>query len=91
MNENKYTDREKQCVICWKKIDKKKDTFVELRDYTNGKFESNCFYHLECWKKRFQISQEKITEQANHWMGQLTHAISGITNGGKSYEYIKQV
>ena len=86
INENKYTDRNKQCVICWKEINKDSDTYVELRDYTKGKFESNCFYHLECWKKRFQITQEKITEQANEWMNKLTNAIGDLTGGKKVIE-----
>ena len=61
----------KICVICDKKINEKKDRWVNLRDINKGKFESECFYHLDCWKNRFVITQEKIQEQANEWMNKL--------------------
>jgi hypothetical protein len=56
------------CVICENKIDLSKDIYVNLRDYKGKKLVSECFYHLDCWKNRFVITQEKIQEQANEWM-----------------------
>jgi len=56
------------CVICEKKIDKSKEKYVNLRDYNGKKFESECFYHIDCWKNRFVITQEKIQGQADKWM-----------------------
>lgn len=59
-----------KCVICDKKINKN-ERYVNLRDFNKGKFESECFYHLNCWKNRFAITQEKIQKQADDWMKQL--------------------
>jgi hypothetical protein len=67
MKKNKRI-KNNNCVICDNKINRAKDRYVNLRDYNLGKFESECFYHLDCWKNRFVITQEKIQQQADEWM-----------------------
>ena len=71
-------ENKKICLICTKKINEKKDRWTNLRDFNKGKFESECFYHLNCWKNRFVITQEKIQEQANEWMNKLGVTINNI-------------
>lgn len=68
----------KKCIICDKKINEKKDKWVNLRDFNKGKFESECFYHINCWKNRFVITQEKIQKQADDWIKQLGVTIQKV-------------
>jgi hypothetical protein len=68
-----------ECVICNKKI-KNKERYVNLRYFNKGKLESECFYHLDCWKNRFIITQEKMNQQANEWMNKLGITINNIKN-----------
>jgi hypothetical protein len=77
-------DYKKQCVICDEKINFQKDTFVRLTDFTGKKQTGECFYHLACWKRRFEITQEKITKNANMWMDKLTSQIGEIIGGDKT-------
>lgn len=71
-------DYKEDCVICDKKINKAKDKYVNLRDYHGNKFESECFYHLDCWKNRFVITQEKIQKQADMWMKGIKNMTKGM-------------
>ena len=68
-----------ECVICNKKIGKM-ERYVNLKDFNKGKQESQCFYHLDCWKNRFLITQEKMNQQANEWMNKLGVTINNIKN-----------
>jgi hypothetical protein len=61
--ENKKLNILKQCVICHKQINRKKERYVHLIDY-NGKIKDNeCFYHLDCWKNKFTIQREKAMNE----------------------------
>lgn len=82
---NDWKQWEKQCVICHKEIDKKKEKYVELKDWDKGKFVSHCFYHLDCWKNRFSITQEVIQKQANEWLDKISNLSNGAL-GDKIYE-----
>ena len=73
-------EKKKICLICEKKINEKKDKWVNLKDYNKGKFESECFYHLDCWKNRFVITQEKIQAQANEWMNKVGVVVNNLKN-----------
>ena len=66
-----------KCVICSKEIDKKKERYVNLRDFNKGKFESECFYHLDCWKNRFSLTQETINKMADKWLDKITNIAQG--------------
>ena len=46
----------KKCVICKEKIIEKKDRWVRLTDFNRGEQVGEVFYHLECWRDRFNIS-----------------------------------
>jgi len=73
-------EKKKICLICEKKINEKKDKYVNLRDYNKGKFESECFYHLDCWKNRFSITQEKMQQQAVEWMSNIGIVVNNLKN-----------
>lgn len=77
------------CVICEKQINEKKDRWVNLRDFNKGKFESECFYHLDCWKNRFVITQEKIQAQADKWMKELGVIAKTIKNNAEEKNVIQ--
>lgn len=45
-----------ECVICKQKISTDKEKYVRLTDF-NGKIQTGeVFYHLECWRERFMIT-----------------------------------
>jgi len=73
-------EKKKICLICEKKINEKKDKYVNLRDYNKGKFESECFYHLDCWKNRFSITKEKMQQQAVEWMSNIGIVVNNLKN-----------
>ena len=56
-------DLKKQCVICHAKINFNKDRYINLRDYIGKEMTDECFYHLECWKDKFRIQQQKAIEE----------------------------
>jgi len=82
MKKELYTDRENQCVICWNKINKKSEKYVELKDYDKGKFISHVFYHLECWKNQSMVFQKNLNKVAEGWLSK----IENMTGGQKVYE-----
>ena len=81
MDSKKFKDK---CVICEEKIDKNNEKYTNLRDYHGKKFVSECFYHLECWKNRFTITQEKIQRDAGKWLDKLGTILN--RNKEKVYE-----
>lgn len=83
-----YNKGKMQCVICNKQIGKR-ERYVNLRDYNKGKLESECFYHLDCWKERFSITQEKIQQQANEWMKQLGVIAKNVIKQGGEKDVIE--
>ena len=46
----------KICIICKQKIIEKKERWVRLTDFNKGKEGGQQYYHLECWRDRFKIS-----------------------------------
>jgi len=73
----KKLNLKKNCVICHKKINFKKDRYVNIRDYNGKVFEAECFYHLECWKNRFAIQQQKALEFINPMVKKLNTMMGG--------------
>ena len=47
------------CVICEEKIIEKKEKWVRLTDFDRGAITGETFYHLECWRDRFRISNSQ--------------------------------
>ena len=70
----------KICVICKKKIIEKKERWVRLTDFNKGKQVGEVFYHLECWRDRFRISNSKrkreMYQQAQKAIGKIVKAIN---------------
>ena len=81
------TDK-KTCIICTQKIIEKKERWVRLTDFNKGKHVSEVFYHLECWRDRFKISN---SERKKKMYGQFQKSVGGILdhlniNQTKHYE-----
>lgn len=51
------------CVVCGNQISFSKERYVKLTDYNGKRKESQCFYHLQCWKDQFKIQQKKNFEE----------------------------
>ncbi len=63
----------KQCIICKEKIIEKKERWVRLTDFNRGAEVGENFYHLECWRDRFNISnsarKQKMYKQTQEAIG----------------------
>ena len=64
-----------KCVICKEKIIEKKERWVRLTDFNRGKEVGEAFYHLECWRDRFNISNSARKQKMYN---QAQNAINGI-------------
>jgi len=51
------------CIICKQEILKKKERWVRLTDFDCGKEGGEVYYHLECWRERFQITNSDRKKQ----------------------------
>ena len=47
------------CIICKEEINKKNERYVKLTDYDCGTKTGEVYYHLQCWKTRFQITNDE--------------------------------
>ena len=78
----------KMCIICKQKIIEKKERWVRLTDFNKGKQTGEQFYHLECWKDRFVISnsirKQKMYRQTQKSIGNILNAI----NHNRQKEYV---
>ncbi len=78
----------KICVICKQKIIEKKERWVRLTDFDRSKQVGETFYHLECWRDRFKISnsmrKQKMYLQAQKAIGQIVKAVN--PNSEEVYE-----
>ena len=50
------SQKEKDCVICKEAIMEDYDDYVRLTDFKYGIENGEIFYHLECLRERFQIT-----------------------------------
>lgn len=64
------------CIICKRTIVQKKERWVRLTDFNRGKIDGEQFYHLECWRDRFKISNSKRKQDMYE---QAFSAIKNIT------------
>lgn len=80
----------KICIICKQKIIEKKERWVRLTDFDKGKEVGEQYYHLECWRDRFKISNSARKQKM---YGQVQKSIGGILqslniNPTKEYEIV---
>ena len=72
----------KKCEICKEKIIENKERWVRLTDFNRGQETGEVFYHLECWKDRFKISnsirKEKMYNQARDAIKGIMERVSEI-------------
>lgn len=70
----------KKCVICNEKIIEAKEKWVRLTDFHKKKQVGEVFYHLECWRDRFVISnslrKQKMYAQTQKAIGQIMKAVN---------------
>ena len=68
------------CVICKKKIIEKKEKWVRLTDFNKKQQTSEVFYHLECWRDRFIISnsirKQEMYKRTQHALGNIMKVIN---------------
>lgn len=78
----------KICIICKQKIIEKKERWVRLTDFNKGEQVGERFYHLECWRDRFNISnskrKQKMYNQAQKSVGNILKVLN--VNQTKYYE-----
>ncbi len=83
----------KECLICNEKIIETKEKWVRLTDFYKKQQTREVFYHLECWRDRFNISnsirKQKMYKQAQEAMGNIGNLLKQINpnqNPTKLYE-----
>lgn len=70
----------KICVICVKKIIDRKERWVRLTDFHKLKQVGEVFYHLECWRDRFRISNSLRKQEMYSQAMKGIKAISKVLN-----------
>ena len=53
----------KKCVICKQKILEDKEKWIKLIDFDCDTKTGEVYFHLECWKERFKITNSKRKQQ----------------------------
>ena len=73
----------KQCVICKQEILEDIEKWVKLIDF-DGKIKTGeVYYHLLCWKERFQITNsERKKKMYKQTMDALKNIKDKLGNGG---------
>jgi len=75
-------------VICKQKIIEKKERWVRLTDFNRGEQVGEQFYHLECWRDRFLISnsarKQKMYKDTQKAVGKILKSFN--RNPTKHYE-----
>lgn len=70
----------KKCIICKQKIIEKKERWVRLTDFNRGQEVGHQYYHLECWRDRFNISnserKKKMYAQAQKSIGNILNSLN---------------
>lgn len=65
----------KECYLCKKSIDEKKDEWFENKLFKKGVFDSVIYFHRECYKK---FHKEKFKEEYEKNMKLLTPVIKKL-------------
>ncbi len=78
----------KQCVICNEEILEDREKWVILVDIDYGEKVGETYYHLQCWKERFQITNSERKKRMYKQMGETINKIKN--NFGKGGMMIPQ-
>lgn len=82
------TKDKKICIICKQKIIEKKERWVRLTDFNKGQEVGHQYYHLECWRDRFKISnsarKKKMYDDVQKSIGTILKSLN--INQTKHYE-----
>lgn len=70
-----------KCVICGEKIEHDIEEWVRLTDFSGNVQTGETYYHLECWRERFQITnsarKQKMYSQGMKAIQQIARKING--------------
>lgn len=68
------------CIVCKQKIIEAKEKWVRLTDFYKKQQTGEVFYHLECWRDRFIISnsirKQKMYKQGMQSLGNMMKALN---------------
>lgn len=82
----------KICIICKEKIIEKKERWVRLTDFNKGREVGHQYYHLECWRDRFRISnskrKKKMYAQVRNSLGGIINSLQSTSRDGFKTEYV---
>ncbi len=83
------------CVICKEKIIEAKEKWVRLSDYDKKQQTGETFYHLECWRDRFNLSnsirKQKMYKKAQEAMGGIMKAIPLLQQNFKKPDEVYEI
>jgi hypothetical protein len=72
------------CTICKEKIIETKEKWVRLTDFHKKQQTGEVFYHLECWRDRFKLSnsirKQKMYKQAMESIGTLLQTAKNMNS-----------
>lgn len=73
----------KICVICKKSILEDRERWVELRDFDCGIQTGKIYYHTECWRERFKITNsERKQEMYKQGFDAIKNIMGRFGDGG---------
>ena len=72
-----YKNKNKQCVICWKEINFKKEKYVKLTDFEGKKETDHCYYHLDCWINKNKIVEGNIKMIGEKFLNDISERMGG--------------
>ena len=64
-----------KCARCKKEIEKKKDKWVNIRDFNKEKLEGELDLHLTCWDN---MQKEKIEKVLREKLNQVGNLFGGV-------------
>jgi hypothetical protein len=70
----------KKCVICKREIIEDKEKWVRLTDFNKGEEGTSIYYHLECWRERFRITNSERKKEMYGNMFDVLKKIGGVGN-----------
>jgi len=68
----------KICLMCKNPIDDKQGKWVNVRDYSGKKLDSQVFFHLNCWKDRYKLGRDQMENTLGKIMKQAGDMMEGI-------------
>ena len=74
-------EKNKTCVICKERILEDRERWVQLIDFDCGIQGGEVYYHLECWRERFKITN---SERKKRMIQKTMQSIKSILNNSKN-------